>query len=469
MNAPRRIHFIGIGGRAMGAVAIALARIGHRITGSDENMYEPMSGCLRRAGIAVAAGYSASNVPADADLVVVGKRVTEENRELAAVLDRRMARLSFPELLERFFLRRSRNAVVAGGVGKTTTSAMLAFILEHGGRRPDYLVGGIARDFPDPARFDGGAIAVLEGDEYASCFDDPTAKFLHYAPELVAVTNILPDHPDLYPDVAHLHDAFRALVRLIPAHGCLVLPGDDAVAHVLRDEAACGIVTTGFGAVDRPITELCLAANGSSFFLEGARFHLGLYGRMNVRNAAMAAIAAQHFGVTAVESARALAEFRGLADRQEAVDIGGATLVKDKASHPESMRELGLALRQRYPGRRLISVLQPRATGGRRWIYQRDLPAALAGFDKIILTKAYEHAPPVNTAWGADPFCVETLATALRGLGVAVVNVATLAELPEAIRAEIRDGDVVLVSLREQFIGHIAAVEAALLERHAAA
>ena len=469
-TAVERFHFIGVGGRAMGAIALALARAGHRVTGSDEGIYEPMSGYLRRGGIHVAAGYAEGNVGVDAPLVVVGKRVTSDNPELLAVIRRGLRFVSFPQLLRDRFLTRSRNAVVAGGVGKTTTTAMLAWILEHAGVRPDYLVGGVARNFPHAVRFDGRGIAVLEGDEYASCFDDQTPKFLHYAPEVVVVTNILEDHPDLYPDVGRLREAFGALVRLLPADGRLVLSSDDEAVASLSREAACSVVTTGFrDGADHPIVDVHFTPQGSGFRLGDARFELPVFGRMNVQNGAMAAVAAAHFGVSWSQSARALAEFAGVDDRQDGREAGGCTIVTDMASHPHSLGELSHALRQRYPGRRLISVIQPRATGGRRWIYQRDLPAALARFDQVILTSAYEHKPPHRTGWQSNPFSVEALAQELQALAVDVTTVPSLPDVPGAVREAVQDGDVVLLSLREQFVDYRAAVHRALVDRQRAA
>lgn len=467
MNAgAQRLHFVGICGKAMGAIAVALARAGYRVTGSDEGMYPPMSAYVRRSGLHVATPYAEGNVPADADLVVVGKRVADGNRELRWVLSRGMPFLSFPKFLRARFLTRSRNAVVVGGVGKTTTTAMLAWMLEHAGVRPDYLIGGMARDLGTLARFGGADVTVLEGDEYASCFDDPTPKFLHYAPEVAVVTNILADHPDLYPDAAALRHAFLALVRLLPAHGCLVLSSDDDAAASLAQEAGCRVVATGVRrGAHQPITNVRLTPERSCFRLDGTAFELPICGRMNVRNAAMAAVAAAHFGVSYARSAQALAEFRGVDNRQESREVGSYTIVTDKASHPQSLGELSQALRQRYPGRRVISVIQPRATGGRHWIYQRDLPAALASFDKVILTSAYEHDPPERTAWQRNPFCLDTLARALRTLGVDVTTVDALAHVPGAVRAAVREGDVVLVSMREQFAAQVSAVEDALLDR----
>ena len=223
----KRLHFVGICGKAMGGIAAALATEGWRVTGSDEKCYQPMMGFLSSRGIRVSTPYSAGNVPTDADLVVVGKRVATENPELLHVVGHGPAYCSFPQFLHHQFLRHSRNAVVTGGVGKTTTTSMLAWILEDAGQRPDYLIGGLARNFPAPARFSGGRFAVLEGDEYASCFDDPRPKFLHYQPEVGVITNIVEDHPDIYRNLGEVCQAFSDFIALLPPHGALILADDD--------------------------------------------------------------------------------------------------------------------------------------------------------------------------------------------------------------------------------------------------
>lgn len=462
----RALHFIGICGKAMGGIAAALAREGWRITGSDENVYEPMSGHLQECGVRIISPYDPSNVPDDADMVIVGKRIAAGNSELLHVIRRGIPHRSFPQFLHDHFLKRSRNAVVAGGVGKTTTTAMLAWILEHAGLNPDYLCGGLAKNLKWPARFSGSAFSVLEGDEYASCFDDRNPKFLHYRPEVVAITNIVEDHPDMYESFDDLCDAFAALVEMIPARGRLILPDDDGAAARVANAAKCDVVTVGFGSgAGRSITDVQASRDGTRFSFMGENFQLSQCGLMNVRNAAMAAQAAENFGVTPSQSAAALRSFRGVTGRQEESLQGNCTLVRDKASHPRALGELLRAMRQRFPGRRLISIVRPRATGGGRWIYQRDLPDAIAGFDRVIVCGAYEHNPQGTTPWADLPFCNELFITELARRSVPVSFVSGVHEMSDAIRREICDGDVAVVTVPEQSLDLIAAVERALVDR----
>jgi UDP-N-acetylmuramate: L-alanyl-gamma-D-glutamyl-meso-diaminopimelate ligase len=347
---------------------------------------------------------------------------------------------------------------------------MLAWILEHWQLRPDYLIGGLARNFDAPARFSGGALAVLEGDEYVTCFDDGDPKFLHYRPEVAAITNVIEDHPDVYRNLDELCDAFTALIRLLPSGGCLIVPEADAMAASLARDAPCPVIAVGYGsaATDR-ITGERLLRDRSCFRLRGAEFEIPLCGRMNVTNAAMAALAAGHFGIGPARAAEALSRFAGVVNRQEERQIGGIVLVRDKASHPRALVELACAMRQRFPGRRLLSVIQPRATGGRDWIYQRDLPAALAGFDEVILSGSYEHKPQQRPAWAADPFCQDLLAAGLKSLGVDVSVARDAMDLRSSVAGRARGGDVVVLTVLEQAGILVDAVVAGLREGGASA
>ena len=448
---PSSVHFLGVCGKAMGGIAVALAQQGWQVSGSDEKCYSPMLEYLRDGGITIRTPYAAGNVPMGVGMVVVGKRVASTNLELEHVLANKIPHCSFPQFLHRVFLCRSRNAVVAGGVGKTTTTSMLAWILEYAGYKPDYLIGGQTGNFSASARFAGSRHAVLEGDEYASCFDDARPKFLHYQPEVGIITNIIEDHPDIYHTFEDLCGVFAAFVNSIPVHGSLITSARDIHAVRLARQAGCRLITTGFeeDATAR-IGNPRFDTGGSSFELLGAEFILPLFGHMNVMNAAMAVLAAGEFGIQPRQAAEALRLFAGVQNRQEEREFARTTLVSDKASHPRSLAELSRALRQRYPGRRLVSIIQPRATGGKDWVYQRDLPDALSGFDKVILTSAYEHNPQQPPRWADDPFCLDLLARALEDKSIHTTVSRTAEEIDGVLDDMIQDGDVVLLTILEQ-------------------
>ena len=311
MPPKRKVHFIGICGKAMGPIAVALVRRGWEVTGSDEAYYSPIKEFLEDADVVVAAPYAAENVPAEVEMVVVGKRVAEANVELRYVIDAGIPFQSFPEFLKAEFLRHSRNAVVAGGVGKTTTTAMLTWILEANDWKPDYLVGGMAENLGFPARFAQGKFAVLEGDEYASCFNDPRSKFLHYAPETAIITNIIEDHPDLYPDLASVIEVFAELAKILPSHGCLILPDDDERnTQLVAAGTPAQVCTVGFSErATHEITVIELGPDSSTFRFMGADFVLPICGLMNIRNAAMAVVAASHWELSPEDAAQAAARF----------------------------------------------------------------------------------------------------------------------------------------------------------------
>lgn len=220
-------HFLGICGTAMGAVAAAMARRGFTVTGSDANVYPPMSTFLEEEGITLFEGYKASNIPADADVIVIGNAMSRGNEEVEAVLQRRLRYLSLPETMKEYFLRGKRNYVVTGTHGKTTTTSMLAWLMEDSGLNPSFMIGGIARNLGRGGRFTDSDFSVLEGDEYDTAFFDKRSKFLHYLPELVVINNIEFDHADIYNSLEEIKLSFRRLTQIIPRNGLALVNADD--------------------------------------------------------------------------------------------------------------------------------------------------------------------------------------------------------------------------------------------------
>src|SRR3954471_16711017 len=281
----------------MGAVAAALQERGFKVTGSDENVYPPMSSFLEDKGIALMEGYRGKNIPADTEVVVIGNAMTRGNPELEAVLNRKLLYLSLPEVLRNFFLRGRHNLVVTGTHGKTTTTALLAWIMEKAGRSPSYVIGGIPKNFGEGARFNDSKYFVIEGDEYDSAFFDKRSKFVHYLPELVIVNNIEFDHADIFNNLDEIKLSFRRLFNIVPQNGIILLNGDDAncldTARQLQPLMAA-VEEVGFSAnCARRIRECSYSAKGSSFVLAEDKFEIPLVGEFNVRNAAMAISAAR--------------------------------------------------------------------------------------------------------------------------------------------------------------------------------
>src|SRR5213080_432711 len=240
-EAPKKFHFLGICGTAMASVAAALQERGFKVTGSDENVYPPMSTFLREKGIALKEGYRAGNIPPDADVVVIGNAMKRGNPEVEAVLNRKLFYLSLPEVLKNYFLRGKHNLVVTGTHGKTTTTSLLTWIMEKAGRKPGYLIGGIPKNLGQGARLNGCKYFVIEGDEYDSAFFDKRSKFIHYLPKLLIVNNIEFDHADIFPNLDAIKLNFRQLINIVPQNGMLLLNGDDPnCVECRRDLAPAG-------------------------------------------------------------------------------------------------------------------------------------------------------------------------------------------------------------------------------------
>src|SRR3954454_11015413 len=285
-EAPKSFHFVGICGTAMGAVAVALQERGFKVTGSDANVYPPMSTFLQEKGIALMEDYRAENIPADADVVVIGNAMTRGNPEVEAVLNRKLLYLSLPEVLRNFFLRGRHNLVVTGTHGKTTTTALLAWIMETAGRTPGYLIGGIPKNFGEGARLNDSKYFVVEGDEYDTAFFDKRSKFVHYLPELVTVNNIEFDHADIFNNLDEIKLSFRRLLNIVPQNGMIVINGDDANSVEVARDCLAQIVEVGFSKnCAQRIRDVAYSSGGSRFTLLETRFTLPLPGEFNVRNA----------------------------------------------------------------------------------------------------------------------------------------------------------------------------------------
>ncbi len=399
-SSARHFHFIGICGTAMGAVAAAMKERGYVITGSDAAVYEPMASFLRDKGIEIAEGYRAENIPGTAEIIVIGNAISRGNPECEAVLNRRLLYTSLPELLKHQFLRGKRNYVVTGTHGKTTTTSLLAWLLESADRQPSFMIGGVTRNFGQGGRFTDSDFVVLEGDEYDTAFFDKRSKFVHYLPELVIVNNLEFDHADIYKDLTSIQLSFNRMLRLVPGNGLVLLNGDDAHALAAAREnkeemfTACPapLQTVGMGeANDWRLMDLRLEEGGTSFRLNGEPFFVPMDGEFNARNAAMTIVAARFAGLTDEEIREGLRGFLGVARRQQVRGMtqGGVTIIDDFGHHPTAIRGTAEALRQRYvpPGARLWALFEPRSNTTRRKVFQQELADALAVADGVIIAE----------------------------------------------------------------------------------
>ena len=381
----------------MGSVAAALRDRGCTVTGSDEKVYPPMSDFLRAKGIQLTEPYRAENLPDAAEVVVIGNVIKRGNPEVEAVLNRKLYYLSLPEVLKEFFLRGRHNLVVTGTHGKTTTTALLAWILTVAELEPGYVIGGLPRNLGQGALFNDSKYFVIEGDEYDSAFFDKRSKFIHYLPELLVINNVEFDHADIFPDLAAVKLSFRRLVNIVPQNGMILLNGDDANCLEVARDCLAPIVEVGFSenCAER-IREVDYTTTGSRFSLGEATFDSPLIGEFNVRNAAMAAIAARFYGVAPEVIQTALTSFEGIARRQEVRgQERGVTVIDDFGHHPTAIRATLGALRQRYPGQRLWAIFEPRSNTTRRAVFQQQLPEALQLADGVFISQvaALEQIP----------------------------------------------------------------------------
>ncbi|MCX8497612.1 MAG: UDP-N-acetylmuramate:L-alanyl-gamma-D-glutamyl-meso-diaminopimelate ligase [Akkermansiaceae bacterium] len=451
MSAKTRFHFTGICGTAMGAVAAAMKQRGFVVTGSDANVYPPMSDFLRGQGITLSEGYRAENIPADTDVVIIGNAISRGNPEAEAALDRKLLYHSLPEVMKEFFLRGKRNFVISGTHGKTTTSAMLAWIFRHAGRDPGFMIGGLPKNLGCGAHFPDSEINVLEGDEYDTAFFDKRSKFLHYLPECVVVNNVEFDHADIYQSLDEIKLTFRRLLNIVPRNGMAFINGDETNCLDVASGAPCPITTVGFGEnCSLRISDLNYETDRSSFTLGGIAYSVGMTGEFNVRNAAMAVAAATFAGLSADEIRAGLESFEGVARRQELRgEVRGIKVIDDFAHHPTAIRLAVQSLRQRHPTSRLWVLFEPRSNTTRRAVFQTELAEALATADFSIVAAIPDlHKIPENDRLNPDQLSADI--ARLGGHGWYLPDLETIIA---TVKEHAESGDVIAVFTNGGFGG----------------
>ena len=460
MSDAKHVHVIGIGGSAMAPLAGMLREHGYRVTGSDSGVYPPASTLLEKLGISFFHTFDAAHLEPAPDLVVIGNIIARGNPELEEVLDRRIPYRSMPEILEEVFLPGRHSIVVSGTHGKTTTTAMLAWIFHTAGKLPNFLVGGVAENFGKSYGLGGGEEFILEGDEYETAFWDRGPKFFHYHPDDLIVTSLEYDHADIYRDFETYELAFRRLVNLVPRRGRIVIWGDtDASGPALRraaEKAFCPMETYGFSeGNDWVARELTVEGGGMRFRVTHAgkpfgEFTLAASGRHNVLNA-MAAMTVSHGrGIGADVLGKALATFRSVKRRMDVKgEVRGVLVVDDFAHHPTAVRATIEAARARWPGRRLWAILEPRSNSMRRKVFEQTLPVALALADRVVLGGVFR-AQQLGDENRLEP---ETVAESVRALGKNARVFPSADAIAEKLGKETESGDVLLVMSNGSFDG----------------
>jgi len=383
------VHFIGIGGTAMASAAAAMLDKGFAVTGSDQNVYEPMASFLASKNIPVLNGYDERHLAHKPDLVVIGNAISRGNSEAEYVLDHKLRYTSLPALLAEFFIRGKRSIVVSGTHGKTTTTSLLTWVFEHNGLNPSYLIGGIPNNFSQGARFTDSDWFIIEGDEYDTAFFDKRSKFIHYLPEIAIVNNLEFDHADIFENLDAVKKTFGHFIRLVPRNGLLLGNGDDANLKALLNVTHCPVKKFGLGG-DYAVYAFNLryGPTATEFEIPSFKFHLNLVGEFNVRNALAVIGAAKHCGLSNKQIQSAFATFKGIKRRLEIKGIaGGVTVIDDFGHHPTAIRETLRALRHKYAHEKIWAVFEPRSNTTRRNVFQDELATAFADADAVVVAQ----------------------------------------------------------------------------------
>ena len=454
----RRIHLIGVGGTAMAALAGMLTERGYDLSGSDNQLYEPTASLLRNSRVKVVTGFAPANLAPAPDLIVVGNVVPRSNPEAVALLASSIPYLSMPEALWHFFLKDRRVLMVAGTHGKTTSTAMIAHILNAAGRDPSMLVGGVAKDFGSNYRIGGGRDFVIEGDEYDTAFFDKGPKFLHYRAHGAIITAVEFDHADIYRDLEHVKSSFRALAEQMDSSRVLAVCADFQNALDVSADTRAQRLTFGLREGEFRAVNVTVGADGARFsiardaknIVDG--LHLPIGGRMNVANALGAYVLLNAFNIPDDEIARGLKTFQSVVRRQEVIGAAaGVTVVDDFAHHPTAIAATLEAITERFPARRILAAFEPRSNSARRNVFREGFVTAFDRASRVYFGPVYfkenDPIPP------EDRLQTGALAKAISARGPHAVACASNDEILEKMLADARPGDVAVFMSNGPFDG----------------
>jgi UDP-N-acetylmuramate: L-alanyl-gamma-D-glutamyl-meso-diaminopimelate ligase len=447
-------HIIGICGTAMASLAGMLQARGHRVTGSDENVYPPMSTMLESLGIRANIGYRPEHLNPAPDCVVVGNAIPRGNAEVEETLNRRLVYRSQAEVVKEEFIRGRRSLVVAGTHGKTTTTSIAAWVLERGGLNPTFLVGGVVQNFGVSFRVTDSEYFIIEGDEYDTAYFDKGPKFMHYLPEIAVVGNIEFDHADIYKDLDAIKLAFRRLMNTVPSNGRLVAGWDSpavrAVVAEMGDKLHTRLET--FGTCDdakwqaRDIDYTSGALTRFRVFREGeewGEFETTLIGDFNVRNCLSVIVAGEAWGISREKINDALATFQSVKRRMQVRgEERGVTVIDDFAHHPTAVRETLKALRDRYAGRRLFAVFEPRSHTSRLAVFQNEYAEAFRAADHVVISTVF--ARERGSAYG-QLLDTDSLVREIAARGRPALCLDGADSIVAHLAPTLREGDVVAV------------------------
>ncbi len=442
------IHLIGICGTAMASLAGILKSMGFRISGSDQNVYPPMSTQLEKLGIPIQQGFKKENLADRPDLVIVGNVISRTNDEAQALLATDIPYTSLPKALGEFVIQSRESIVIAGTHGKTTTTSMMAWVSDAVQLNAGFLIGGIPINYGFSFRAPKGNYFVIEGDEYDTAFFDKVPKFIHYRPKHVILTSVEFDHADIYKDLNAVKDAFRRLLELIPEDGTLIYHADDENIRSLlghcraRRRFSYGMKTGDYQPAHR---ETVSGRNQFGVALKGeniADVALKIFGEHNTLNA-LAVFAMTHaLGWPLSPVLQGMASFQGVKRRQELLgEPNGVAVIEDFAHHPTAVRMTLAAIRERYPHRRLTAVFEPRSATSRRKVFQKDYVEAFMGADLVFLASPYDQSKISD----AERFSTEELVADLKARTHHAISAPSVDELLKSILKETKSGDVVVL------------------------
>ena len=445
----------------MASLAGMLQSRGHQVTGSDQNVYPPMSTQLGELGIEIFSGYSAENVNVGADCTIVGNAISRGNAELEEVLNRKLLYRSQAEIVKEEFVRGRRSLVIAGTHGKTTTTSIATWIAECGGLNPSFLVGGIVQNFGASFRVTDSDFFVIEGDEYDTAYFDKKPKFMHYLPETAIIGNIEFDHADIYDDISDIKFEFSRLMNLVPSNGRLIVGVDSPIVREVLDEMSGKLHTNieTFGTSDDAkwqakyidfsgdVTRFTVFKDGHSW----SEFETNLIGEFNVRNCLAVIIAADAWGVSREQMQEAFRTFKSVKRRVEIRGVEkGVTIIDDFAHHPTAVEETLKALKTKYKNNRLIAVFEPRSWSSRLAVFQEPYTKAFSYADYVVIAGVYNTSKASELGKVLD---VAELVEDIKLQGKPAMSFPDADAIVEHLAPELKSGDVVAIMSNGGFGG----------------
>jgi len=445
----------------MASLAGMLQARGHRVTGSDENVYPPMSTMLEGLGITIMKGYDAAHLNAAPDCVIVGNAIPRGNPEVEEMLKRRFTYRSLPEVLKEEVIRGGRSMVIAGTHGKTTSASLAAWVIDQAGLKPSFMIGGVVQNFGTSFHVNDSGYFIIEGDEYDTAYFDKGPKFMHYLPEIAVVNNIEFDHADIYQDLDAVNLAFRRLMNLVPANGKLIVGWDSPSVRDVVASFGAKLFTKleTFGTSAEAHWQARDIDHGEGLirfnvFRDGAKwgeFSTPLIGDFNVRNCLAVIVAAEAWGVERQVIADALRSFESVRRRCEVRgEVNGITVIDDFAHHPTAVRETLTALRTKYQDRRIVAVFEPRSRTSCHATFQRTYVDAFTRADYVIVSRVYDTQRAAEMGGVLD---ISKLIEDVAAQGKLALAITDVDEIVETLKNELRSGDVVAIMSNGAFGG----------------